>query len=323
MEAAMPVDPQERRLLDALVASDLQLSPDLGVERMRQVMDLRTVRRVSDQVIPGPAGDIPIRVYAPPDARSLPVLVYFHGGGWVIGSVQGSDLLCRLLSDWGGCVVVSVDYRLAPEHPFPAAPEDCYAATAWVVAHAARFGGAPTRVAVGGDSAGGNLAAAVTLMARDRGGPDLAFQALLYPVTDYDFDTPSYRANADGHGGGGLTRELMIWFWDQYVPDPADRSHPYAAPLRAVDLRGLPAAWISTAEYDPLCDEGDAYARRLQEAGVAVQHKQHAGMAHGFYGHTAVVDASKDALRDLAWALRDGFVMKPASARKGRQVDRW
>lgn len=298
----MPLDPQQRKLLERNAAAPVQ--PERSVGELRRSVALGSARTVEDRMIPGPAGDIPIRIYVPPGRRPLPVLVFFHGGGWVHGSIEGSDLRCRLLSEWSGCAIVSVDYQLAPEHAFPAAADDCYAATVWASVNAASFGGDPTRLGVGGDSAGGNLAAAVTLMARDRGGPPLAFQYLAYPITDHNFDTSSYQENSAGYG---LSRDMMMWYWDQYVPNPADRTNPLVSPLRAPNLRGLPPAFIITAEYDPLRDEGEAYARRLQEAGVPVEHKRYPGVVHGFIGMAAELDAGKDALKDLAWALRKGL----------------
>src|SRR5579871_1847749 len=242
----MPLDPKVRLFLDQLAASGLPGLSTLGVEGARAAIDgmvamggsVKEVARVEDRHIPGPAGDVAVRVYTPAGgAAPRPALVYYHGGGWVIGGIASHDGVCRALANAVPALVVSVDYRLAPEHPFPAAAEDAHAAARWVAEHAAEIGADPRRVAVGGDSSGGNLAAATALMARDRGGPGLAFQLLVYPVTDTAMDTASYRENADGYF---LTRADMIWFFDHYLPRAADRTHPYAAPLRASDLRGLP-----------------------------------------------------------------------------------
>lgn len=254
------------------------------------------VAHVVDRLIAGPQGEIPIRIYRPDARGPLPLLVFFHGGGWVLGNLETFDPLCRALANAAGCIVVSVNYRHAPEHKFPAAADDAYAATAWVVNNAAEMGGDATRVAVGGYSAGGNLAAAVTLMARERGGPRLAAQALLVPITDYNFDTGSYRDHAEGFG---LTRSQMQWFWNLYLSDEASGWDPRASPLRAESLRDLPPALVVTAEYDPLRDEGLAYARRLREAGVAVQEKCYAGMVHMFLG--------PDAMAEIAAYLRAAF----------------
>ena len=215
-------------------------------------------------MIPGPDGPLGVRIYAPDAAAPLPVLVYFHGGGWVLGNLDTSDAQCRSLTNAIGCVTVSVDYRLAPEARFPAAVEDCYAATRWVADNASELGCDSKRVAVGGTSAGANLAAVVPLMARDRGHPSLAYQVLVYPITDGSMDTSSYRENAEGYF---LTAGAMAWFWKHYINDDRDRSHPYAAPLNAADLSGLPPALVITAEYDPLRDEGEAYARENARGG--------------------------------------------------------
>ena len=202
------------------------------------------------------------------------------------------------------CLVVSVDYRLAPEHPFPAAPEDCYAATAWLAEHCAELGGDPARLAVGGDSAGGNLAAAVALMARERGGPPLAHQLLIYPVTDYAFDTASYRENAEGYM---LTLPLMEWFWNHYLADPAQGDNELASPLRAASLAQLPPATVITAEFDPLRDEGEAYAQRLSDAGVKTEMTRYDGVFHGFFGMGAAIDKAKQAVDEACTALRSTF----------------
>src|SRR5213078_1916119 len=203
-----------------------------------------------------------------------------------------------------GCLVVSVDYRLAPEHRFPAAPEDCYAATRWLAEHAGSLGGDKGRIAVGGDSAGGNLAAVVALMARDRGGPKLAFQLLVYPATDTDFETRSYRENSEGYF---LTRADMVWFWNHYAPRDEDRRNPYAAPLRAASLRGLPPALVITAEFDPLRDEGEAYGARLRDAGNQVLVKRYPGMIHGFFGMGTLLTQARTATKEAAGALRAAF----------------
>jgi len=259
---------------------------------------------VEDRVVAGPAGEIPVRVYKPEPEQPLPTLVYFHGGGWVIGSLDSHDGTCRELARKVGCAVVSVDYRLAPEHRYPAAAEDCYAATCWVAERGAELGVDPTRLAIGGDSAGGNLAAVVAQMVRDRGGPALAFQLLIYPVTDSDFSRASYQENAVGYL---LEAEAMRWFWDHYVPDAAQRREPYCAPLQATDLSGLPPALVLTAELDPLRDEGEAYGRRLAEAGVPVTVTRYDGMIHGFFGMGMLVEGARQAVAQASEALRLAF----------------
>jgi acetyl esterase len=230
--------------------------------------------------------------------------VYVHGGGWVIGNLEAYDATCRALANAAGCIVVAMEYRLAPEHKFPAAPEDCYAAACWVADNATAMHGDPRRIAIGGDSAGGNLTAVVAQMARDRGRPALVYQLLVYPVTNYSFDTVSYRENADGYL---LTRDAMEWFWNYYLRSAADGSNPLASPLRTNNLRGLPPAMVLTAEFDPLRDEGEAYAVRLREAGVPVTLKHYAGMIHGFFSLGAVLDQGKQAVADAAAALRTAF----------------
>jgi acetyl esterase len=224
--------------------------------------------------------------------------VYYHGGGWVIGSVDDWDAVCRALAVAAGARVVSVEYRLAPEHRFPAAADDAYDALVWVAGNLA----AGTPLVVAGDSAGGNLAAVTALRARDEHGPELALQILVYPVADHDFTTASYEQYADA--GLILNRQEMVWFWDHYVPDPAERSHPYASPLRAEDLSGLPPAHVVIAEYDPLRDEGLAYAARLEAAGVPVTVKRYDDQIHAFFALVNVMDDASHAVADAAEAIR-------------------
>jgi acetyl esterase len=307
----MPVDPSLKVVLDALAQNEGPQLHELSPQDARTFFDQMQlpsaevpVAHVENRTIPGPAGELPVRVYRPEADAPLPVLVFYHGGGWVIGSLETHDGTCRELASQAGCVVVSVDYRLAPEHRHPAAADDCYAALTWVAENAAEVGGDPSRLAVGGDSAGGNLSAVVALLARERGGPALALQLLIYPVTDADFETASYGENAEGYL---LTRDAMLWFWDHYVPDPADRALATAAPLRADDLSGLPAALVLTAEFDPLRDEGEAYARRLEEAGVRVTATRYDGMIHGFFAMGALVPPARKAVAEAALALRGAF----------------
>lgn len=314
----MPLDPQARAFLDRVAAAGLPSVEQMTVEEARAA-NLRLARLagppapvagVVDRTIPGPAGALPIRIYTPAGTSPFPALVYFHGGGWVVGTLDVVDGPCRALAVQAGRVVISVDYRLAPEHQFPAGLEDAYAATAWVAAQAAELGVDPAHLAVGGDSAGGNLAAAVTLLARDRGGPPLDYQLLIYPATDRDFTTASYLANADGYF---LTRNASIWFWGHYLgenqpegPVPA-ADNPYVAPLRSSDLSGLPPALVITAEYDPLRDEGEAYAEKLRAAGVPVQLTRYDGLTHGFFQLAGVLDAAKQAIAEAAAALRQAL----------------
>jgi len=303
----MSLDPGLKIVLDQLAANPGPQLHELPVEQARIFFDSMQlprpevpIARVEDRRIPGPAGEIPVRVYRPEGSAALPGLVYFHGGGWVIGSIETHDGSCRDLANRVGCVVVSVDYRLAPEHPYPAAAEDCYAATKWVSENAASLGIDPARIGIGGDSAGGNLTAVVALMARDRGAPALRHQLLVYPVTDADFTRPSYRENAEGYL---LTTKAMEWFWGHYVPDASRRRDAYAAPLRATDLSGLPPAFVLTAEYDPLRDEGEAYARRLEAAGVPTRLTRYDGAIHGFFAMGLLAEVARRAVDDAVAEL--------------------
>lgn len=308
----MPLDPQALAMLEADRALGLPPRHSLSAVEARTLptarppAPLEPVHAVEDLSVPGPAGNIPVRVYRPSAAGDLPVLVFFHGGGWVIGSIGQTDATCRTLANRAGCVVVSVDYRLAPEHRFPAAAEDSYAVTNWVARNAAEMKIDPARIAVGGFSAGGNLAAVVPLMAKDRGGPPIAFQFLGYPITDYDFETPSYLANADGFG---LSRADMIWFWNLYLTAEADGVHPYVSPMRAEDLSGLPPALVITAEFDPLRDEAEAYAVRMRGAGVDVTCTRYDGMVHGFMGAAHILAKGELALDETVGALRKAFAL--------------
>ena len=307
----MALHPQCKAFLDMLAAAGGPPLEQLPLDEARklpyQMIDAggpeEPVAQVDTRVIPGPV-PIPIRVYRPTLEQDLPALVYFHGGGFVICNLDTHDRLCRNLANASGAVVVSVDYRLAPEHKFPAAAEDAYAATCYVAEHAAEFGVDPNRIAVGGDSAGGNLATVVALMARDRGGPSLKFQLLIYPVVDVDDDSPSMREYGHDHF---LTRESMDWFIESYIGREEDRRSPYASPWYASDLRGLPAAMVITAECDPLCDQGEAYARKLQSAGVPVVLKRYEGMIHPFFSLAGIIDAGRTATADAASAVRQAL----------------
>ncbi|MCL4684854.1 alpha/beta hydrolase [Myxococcota bacterium] len=309
----MPLDPQARFLLDQLGArggpSLHEMTPTearAAFELLRVPIPGEAVDRIENLHVPSDGGrTIPVRLYGPAGSPPpAPGLVYFHGGGWVIGSPDTHENLCKALANRSGARVVSVDYRLAPEHPWPAAPEDGYAVACHLAEHGSEFGIDATRVAIAGDSAGGNLAAVVALMARDRAGPTLRHQALLYPVVDHDFDRPSYRENGDGYF---LTRDDMRWFWDQYVADPALRSDGYVAPLHAEDLAGLPPATVITAEYDPLRDEGEAYAERLRLAGVPTTCTRYDGQIHGVASLLDLIDAGKRAVDQIGAALRSAL----------------
>ncbi len=309
----MPLDPQVKAVMELIAAAGLPPNPALTPEEARRNMVVRSaltagepqqVAAVVDRWIPGPGGQLKVRAYAPAGTGTFPILVYFHGGGFVVGSVDTHDGLCRAITNASGCLVVSVDYRLAPEHPFPAAVQDAYAATQWAATHGAELNGDPTRLAVGGDSAGGNLAAVVAIMAREQGGPSLGYQLLIYPVTDYNFDTVTYTENGTGYM---LSREDMEWYWHLYLASEVDGRHPHASPLRAEDLRGLAPALVITAEYDPLRDEGEAYAARLKGAGVPVVLSRYEGVTHNFVRLHPVLDQGKRAVEQIGTALREAL----------------
>jgi acetyl esterase len=266
-----------------------QLMPAVPIENPTEVA------QVSDRTVPGPEGELPVRVYSSVGSEDCPLLLFYHGGGFVLGDLDTHDELCRRLCVGIGAVVVSVDYRLAPEAKFPAGLQDCYAATCWAVEHAAQLGADGSRLIIAGDSAGGNLAAAVALMARDRGRPAIAHQLLIYPVTHCDFDTGSYVDNGVGYY---LTRDMMRWFWDHYLASDAQANDSLASPLLA-NLTALPTATVVTAEYDPLLDEGIAYAEALAQAGVAVEQRTYPGMIHGFVSMTVGLTQTDAAIEYL------------------------
>ena len=305
------LDPKVKVILEQMEAAGNPPMSLLTPEEVRASLDLtelagvpEEVGKVEDRLIPGPEGEIPVRIYTPQGQGPFPVLVFFHGGGWVIGNLDTVDVPCRLLTNRADCIVVSVDYRLAPEHKFPAAINDAYAAVCWVVDHASSIQADPSRVAVGGDSAGGNLAAVVTLMARDKCGPSIRFQMLIYPVTNHSYHTDSYRDNADGYY---LTKDTMVWFWNHYLPHEDTGKHPYASPLLADNLSGLPPALVITAEFDPLRDEGESYAERLRLAGVPVVATRYNGMIHAFFWMPGVLNQGKVAIEQAANALKKAF----------------
>ncbi|HEY1118966.1 MAG TPA: alpha/beta hydrolase [Acidimicrobiales bacterium] len=304
----MPIDPQIQTVLDQMEALGFPGLSALPVEHARAALAMMgagradgvdEVARIEDLEIPGPAGAIPARLYVPRADGTPPVVVYYHGGGWVLGGIDSHDGTCRALANASGAAVVSVDYRLAPEHPFPAAVDDAWAALEWVAANAAELGGDPSRLAVAGDSAGGNLAAVVAIQARDTGAPALRGQLLVYPVTDATMSHPSIEENGSGYF---LTKADMEWFYGHYAPERPDdwRLSPLAAP----DLAGLAPALVLTAEYDPLRDEGEAYARRLDDDGVPVELIRKDGLIHGFFGMVADVDEARDAMERSGAALR-------------------
>lgn len=301
-------------MLDRDVAAQLELlaasnAPALSagtVEEARANYDAAPkperdqIERVEDHTVPGPAGEVPVRLYASSREPALPVVVFFHGGGWVLSSIDGHDPLARRIAARTGMLVVSVGYRLAPEFPFPAAHDDCWAVTSWLAEHAERWGGDPNRLAVCGDSAGGHLAAGVALRARDEG-LALRFQALIYPlIDDRQEEYASMSRNGDGYF---LTAGDVTWFWDNFVPE-VHRADPRAVPARADDLGGLAPALVMTAEYDPLRDEGERYAGRMLDAGVPVEVIRYHGVVHGFVTRWHTMGRAERAHDDLADALR-------------------
>ncbi|HUA94555.1 MAG TPA: alpha/beta hydrolase, partial [Acidimicrobiales bacterium] len=308
----MALDPQSQMFIEAMRSAGMLPLRDLGVDGCRRMTEQQaslakgsTAGSVEDGITGDPA-KVPIRLYRPDGVHGpLPVVVYFHGGGWVMGGIGSHDDSCRHLSDLSGCLVVSVDYRLAPEHPFPAAIDDAWAAARWVMDHADDLGGDRQLVAVAGDSAGGNLAGAVARLARDDG-RELAFQLLIYPVVDRRLDRPSMvQANTDHM----IERDDMDWFWRMYDPDGVAAADPRAALTAEVDLSGLPPALVITAEHDPLRDEGEEYADRLQNAGVPATRHRYPGVFHGFYAMRGFLDAATAAADEAAAALRAAFAV--------------
>jgi acetyl esterase len=266
----------------------------------------RPMARIEDLTIPGPDSEMPARLYVALGAPQppQPMLVYYHGGGWVIGDLDTHDSACRFLAEHSGCRVLSVDYRLAPEYPFPIPVEDAVAAFAWAHEHAAELGADPERMAVGGDSAGGNLSTALCLQNRDAGHSQPAMQLLLYPVTDAVGGQQSRDTFAEGFL---LTRSDMEWFENHYIPDGIDDDEPRASMMRAVDVSGLPPAYVATCGFDPLRDEGEIYAARMREAGVQVVLQRHRDQIHGFANLTAICPSARTAMLEVAGALRMGL----------------
>ena len=320
----MAVDPNFRTLLDM---PEMQLGrPPEGVtaQMMREGLKAAAVKlvapemaRIDHLVIAGPGGPLALRVYYPTLQTELPVTLFFHGGGWVLCDLDSHDHLARSLALTSGSAVVSVDYRLAPETRFPGPVEDCYAALQYVVDSAPALGVDASHVAVAGDSAGGNLAIAVAMMARDRGGPALCHQALFYPVTRSGCDTPSFKELASGYF---LSRELMLWFWECYLATPEEATHPLASPMHATSFAGLPSAGIATCEFDPLRDEGEQYGAALRAAGVPATTRRYAGMIHGFATMPHVTPVADEAIRDLGQGLANAFRLANATPSNGASI---
>ena len=302
----MPLDPQAKVVIDMIESLGVaELTAETDPNAVRALMNAAVmpsgieIASVSEREVPGPNGPVPVRVYRPAGDAAKPVIVYYHGGGWVLGSLDTHDGTCRRLADGADAVVVSVDYRMGPEDRFPAAVDDAYAALTWVAANAAEIGADPARLVVAGDSAGGNLAAVMSQRAREDG-PAIAFQLLIYPVTDHEFTSVSMEENAVGYY---LTRDAMRWFYDHYLEDPSQGDDPRVSPLRAADLSGLPPAFVLTAQYDPLRDQGIAYADALRDAGNAVEMTMYEGLFHGFFSMFDLIDAGKAAFDDAIAAV--------------------
>ncbi len=311
----MTVHPQAQARLDDAKEADAPPLNELPLDEARAGLDAipknygvapKDVAAIDKVAIPGPGGEIDTRIVRPNNAGDgpLPILIYYHGGGWVLGHVESHMREARYYADGAKCIVVHPGYRLAPESRFPAAVDDCYAVLEWVHQNAGSFGGDPSRIAVGGDSAGGNLAAVIALMARDQNGPAICLQMLVYPVTDTYQETESYETRGEGYF---LTKDLMTWFIDSYLNDPAERDDFRASPIRAKDFSNLPPALVTTGGYDPLNDEGEAYARKLEAAGIEVEYINYPGQIHGFVSMAGVIDEGREFM-DLATAsLRRAF----------------
>jgi acetyl esterase len=308
----MPLDPKVKEFL--YIMKKIGAPPVSSMtpeEARRSILDKPKlpfspppISRAADSVIPGPGGDLTIRVYTPEGKGPFPILIFSHGGGFVLGNLDTHDPVCRNLCAGAGCVVVAVDYRLAPENKFPAATDDCLAATCWAAENAEALGGDPNRICVGGDSAGANLSTVTAMRIRDEGGPNLRGQLLVYPLTDYHTPgTPSIKKFA----GLFLTWEEMVWFAEQYIGDPSEIDHPHVHPLRARDLSDLPPALVMTAEYDPLRDEGERYAERMASRRVPVRHIRYNGMIHGFFGFLGIFDQAEQAHNDACGWLKNRF----------------
>jgi len=309
------LDPQAQRMLDKIRESGIPPYDSLDPASARKLYDKACAAgrgdppqpvEVKDFRIPGPAGEIPLRYYRAVNQSNLPVLVFYHGGGYTIGSLDSHDAVCRHLCVDAECIVVAVDYRLGPEHRFPASTDDAWAALCWVADNAKAIGGDPERIAVGGDSAGGNLSAVTCLTAREAGQPKIIYQLLIYPGTDMTESFPSHKTYGEGYL---LTSKLIHWFHNNYMAPGTDPRYWKVSPLHAADHSGLPPAHVITAGFDPLQDEGAAYADKLKSAGVAVTHQHYDGMLHGFITQPKYLDVCQAALKDCAEKLQQAFTL--------------
>jgi len=312
----MTLDPQAQYVLDIAEKSGRPLFETLSPPEARALYEEMSaigggeppaLFKVEDTEATGPFGPIPLRVYTPrdPKGEKLPLLIYIHGGGYVIGSRNSHDVPCRSLALEGDCIVVSVDYRMAPEFPFPKPVEDCWAAANWIVDNVEKLGGSADKIAIGGDSAGGNLSTVLCLKAKEQGSPSFVHQLLIYPGTDMTMSAPSHTELADGYR---LTKSLVEWFMNHYFSgENTDRKHPHASPLFAEDLSGLPPVTMISAGYDPLKDENAAYEEKLKVAGVPINHHHYAGMIHGFINMPAFLDAAKDCMKVCGGELKKAF----------------
>jgi len=309
----MPLNPILAEVISQMAEANApalhEMSPSEGRD-MYRAMNTENTRDAVTSVKDELADQIPIRIYNPGNGEVLPCLVYFHGGGWVIGDLETHDHVCRRLANLANCIVVAVDYRLAPEHPYPAPMDDCYTALKWVAHNADRLNINPTKIAVGGDSAGANLSAVMAIRSRDENGPEICHQLLMYPVTDANFDTASYQENGEGYM---LTKAGMEWFWHHYIGNDTDPTLTYVSPIRAADLSQLPAATVITAEFDPLRDEGEAYAERLKDAGNQVTAKRYDGVVHGFFTMADLLEEARDAFEFTANELNKSFAAAEAN----------
>jgi acetyl esterase len=305
----MALDEDTQAFIAAVAQLGVKPMAEMNLQEIRAYAASRpsggpALHEVRDVSIPGPVGPMPARLYRPQEGTGLPILVYLHGGGWVMGTLDTLDETCRHLAEAAGCLVLSVDYPLAPENKFPVPFEGAFAAFNWTVAHAAELGGDPARVAIGGDSAGANLSAAVCLKARDEGTPAPVMQLLVYPATVYRFDLPSMAENGDI---GMMNKTAISQMWDYYMRAPEDAQNPYLTPANAKSHAGLPPALVITAEHDPLRDDGLEYVKLLEQAGTPVESRLYPGVIHGFWGMPAMMRRGREAIEDAAAALRKAF----------------